>query len=153
MNKHTGLSVSIDDNLIDQISATARLHYPKEFGGILVGRYSEDKKTVIVTDTILPEEFESSSFTFQRGVKGLRKSLSLYYDQSPSLQYVGEWHTHPDGPTEPSKTDIRALEEIVQHKEVYIDNPILMIMSISKRKKNVGLFVYYKAKIYQYDEI
>ena len=44
------------------------------------------------------------------------------------LQYVGEWHSHPNGSTQYSSTDLAAMIDI--EKEVAIENPLLLIVSV-----------------------
>lgn len=107
-------------------------HYPKEFGGILIGHYSEDMKICYVVDTIIPKKYKSAKYSFERGKEGLEKELKTFYEGKPRLIYVGEWHTHPDMMPEPSETDKQALKEISNHNEVNIANPLLLILSNTK---------------------
>lgn len=150
-NKEIELNVDIDDNLINRLYNYGIEHYPKEFGGFLIGRYSEDLKTVYIKETILPKKFKASKFSFERGIEGVKETLEIYYKARESMIYVGEWHTHPDNEPTPSSTDINALEEIANHDEVKIKNPILLIMGINKTKKELGFYVYFKNKIYKYE--
>lgn len=60
-----------------------------------------------------PEAFflESPAF-FVRGSKGLRKTLeSVTRKTAGQLEYVGEWHTHPDGYGVAASGDDRELLE------------------------------------------
>lgn len=145
----------MDDKLLKKLCKQGIKCYPKEFGGLLVGYYTDANKTVVISETVLPKEFKSSRFSFERGSKGLKKILEGLYKQNPSLIYVGEWHTHPDNPDNPampSGTDMNALQEIVNHEGVFINNPILLIISISKNKCEPGFFVYANNKVYRYEE-
>jgi integrative and conjugative element protein (TIGR02256 family) len=123
-----------------------------EFGGLLIGRYVDNKKMVIIEDTVLPKKYKSSKYSFERGVTGLRKVLKIFFTKSPSLIYVGEWHTHPDNPAIPSVTDINALKQIANHNEVFIDNPILLIIRIGKKDYELGFYVLYENKICNYKQ-
>lgn len=152
INKGKGLTIKMEDMLLKKLCKQGIKYYPNEFGGLLVGYYVDDNKTVVITETVLPAEFKSSRFSFERGSKGLKKILEDLYKQSPSLIYVGEWHTHPDNPAVPSRTDMNALQEIVTHEGVFINNPILLIISITKNKCEPGFFVYANHKVYKYEE-
>lgn len=142
----------MEDALLEKLCKYGVQWHPKEFGGILVGYYADDNRTVIISETVIPEEFRSSRFSFERRNKGLKKILERLYRQSPPLVYVGEWHTHPDNPAIPSATDMKALQEIVQDKRVFINNPILLIISICKEKCAPAFFVYNNNKVYRYEE-
>ena len=151
-SRDIGLKIEMSDTLIDQLLKLGRKHYPMEFGGLLIGRYVDTNKMVIIEDTVLPKKYKSSKYSFERGVAGLRKVLKVFFTKSPSLIYVGEWHTHPDNPAIPSITDINALKQIANHNEVFIDNPILLIIRIGKKDYELGFYVLYENKIYKYKQ-
>lgn len=151
-NTDIGLSIDIDDKLIRKLIKTGRQHYPNEFGGLLIGYYSDERKTVIIKKTLLPKKYKSSKYSFERGSEGLRKKLEKMYCNSPSLVYVGEWHTHPDNPALPSSVDIAALKEIISDENVSIANPILLIISICKKFEQLCFYVYFKNKIHKYEK-
>lgn len=146
-----GLKIRIEEKLVQRIFSCGSLHYPNEFGGILIGRYEDNNKCLLICDTILPKKFKSSKYSFERGILGLRTELEKYFSQIPSLIYVGEWHTHPNGTATPSLTDLKAMQEIVEHKEVYINNPVLLIMSITETEFDMKFYVQFQNKIYCYE--
>lgn len=117
-----------------------------------MGRYVNDNKEVLIEETVLPKKFRSSAFSFERGVEGLRKLLRDFFEQSPSLIYVGEWHTHPDGMPIPSSTDSSALRTIAAHEEVSIENPILLIIGVRSDAYEIGFHVLHKNNIYGYEK-
>lgn len=151
-NNTIGLHIEIEAALMESLVESGLKHYPNEFGGLLIGRYSEDKKTVFIQETVLPLKYTSSRYNFKRSTDGLRTTLEKYYDRTPRLHYVGEWHTHPDNPAVPSSTDLAALAQIVAHDEVYINNPLLLILSINNQICVPGFYVHYQNKIHSYDE-
>jgi integrative and conjugative element protein (TIGR02256 family) len=152
INSLLGLTITIDDELVKLLQECASDYYPNEFGGLLIGEYSEDKKNAFITRTILPKKFKSSRHKFERETEDLKEELIDYFHLTPSLTYVGEWYSHPDGPSVPSETDLKALENIVRYEEVFIDNPILLIISISKQSFVLGFYVYVNGKIYKYEQ-
>lgn len=149
--KNIGLSLEIKDELLRKMKKYGKEHYPNEYGGLLVGRHSDDFKCVLIEETVLPKEFKSSRFKFERGVKGLKKVLHDFFKQTPSLSYVGEWHTHPDGAPIPSLTDLNAMHEVVKHKDVFIMNPVLLIIVITKTTFQYEFYVYSDGKMYRYE--
>jgi len=149
-SKDTGLKVEVEKAFLDRLYTIAMEYYPSEFGGILVGRYSEDRKTCIVCDTILAKEYKSSKYYFERGRKGLNMKLKAFYNQEPQLIYVGEWHTHPDMPAEPSGTDKQAMQEIEAHDDINITSPLLLIISSTPSNYSFNCFVQHKKQIHKY---
>lgn len=149
--QHIGLSIVIDDKLVDQLCRLGSDHYPKEYGGLLVGRYVNDNKEVLIEQTVLPKKFKSSAFSFERGVEGLRNILAGLFRKNPSLIYVGEWHTHPDGRPVPSSTDSSALRTIAEHKDVFIKNPLLLIIGVSSTGYELGFYVLHKNEVHSYE--
>jgi len=151
VNKETGLRISIEQSLIDTLVLYGRNQYPKEFGGVLVGYYSDDKRMVNIIDSILPIDFKSTKTTFERGVEGLKEALEEYYKQNPSLVYIGEWHTHPDNSPIPSATDISAMNTIINSKHTFITNPVLLIIGYSKSSVTFGFYVWFENKLFRYE--
>lgn len=146
-----GLKMELKQSLLDKLYDLGLRHYPKEFGGLLVGYYSDDLKTCILENVIIPKKYKSSRYFFERRKDGLNKMLTEFYNSSPRLIYVGEWHTHPDGVPSPSKTDLSAITEIADCDEVSIENPILMILSVNKTDMGLGVYVFSKNKLVKYD--
>lgn len=123
-------------------------HYPKEFGGILMGYYSDDLRTCNVTDIILPNNYKSSQYNFERGDDGLYEIMEMFYNKNPKQIYIGEWHTHPDMLPIPSATDKNALNEIINNSQVNINNPILLIIGNKKTGYSFACYVQYKNNLY-----
>ncbi|MDR6735206.1 Mov34/MPN/PAD-1 family protein [Sphingobacterium sp. 2149] len=153
VNKETGLRISTEQSLIDMLVLYGRNQYPKEFGGVLVGYYSDDKRTVNIIDSILPIDFKSTKTSFERGVEGLKEPLEEYYKQNPSLVYIGEWHTHPNAAPVPSCTDYYAMREIVDASSVCIDNPVMIIIGLTENSEKLAFYVYMENTFYKYEVI
>lgn len=147
-----GLFIEISDELVKRLCALASEHYPVEYGGLFVGRYVDRNKIVIVEETVLPKKFESTAVSFERDVMGLKKTLLKFFNKKPSLFYVGEWHTHPNGKPTPSSTDVSALKKIANHSEVLIKNPILLIIGIEEEVYNLEFYVLFKDKVLKYEK-
>jgi len=150
-NNELGLNIIINEDLINEIHEKCLNHYPNEFGGLLIGFYSEDRKSVFITNSIITEEFKSTRTSFSRGSQGLREKLLLLFESRPCQYYIGEWHSHPDGIAYPSSTDLNAFIEITKHDEVFIDNPILLIIGVNKIKFEYNFYIYNKQKFSKYD--
>ncbi len=151
INKEIKLSISITDTLLSELTNIGKSHYPDEFGGFLIGYYSSDLKQLNITATILPTIFKATKYKFERDTTGINETLINYYKQIPKTYYVGEWHTHPDNMPVPSTTDIKAINNILNHKGKSIQNPVLLIIGYNKQKVEFGFYVPYKNKLYKYE--
>lgn len=146
-----GLSIEADDELLNSLVENGKSHYPNEFGGFLVGYYSDDNRHLNITDTILPKSFKASKYSFERSTQGIEKKLGIYYKKIPQKFYVGEWHTHPDNTPIPSMTDISAINAIINNQNACLANPVLLIIGYSKTKVDFGFYVWFENKLYRYE--
>lgn len=126
-----GLSLKIENKFLEYIYSKALDAYPNEVGGMLAGRY-ENKNSAIVETIIMPKVLSGTPSEFVRNTAGLEE---LWYKlNNEGIEYLGEWHTHPNGSTHYSRTDLNAMREIVRDENVSILNPILLILSLDKAK-------------------
>lgn len=150
-NQQKEVNLNIPDILFDKLSTVAIQNYPNESGGFLVGYYSEDLTALNITDLILPNEHTSSKYSFKRSIKGINKIFESLFS-SKKHYYIGEWHSHPDGSSIFSKTDLNAMEEIANSETVTITNPILLIVSINKTElKDFTFYIYDNKGLYKYE--
>lgn len=137
--------------MLAKLSNCGIKQFPNEFGGFLMGYYSSDFKTLTITDTILPKEYQGTPCLFQRSVNGIDALFDEFYNKEPKQYYVGEWHTHPNGSTRYSQTDIQAMINIANCKTVYITNPVLLILSVDKSSmKNFQFYFYDNEKLFPF---
>lgn len=134
------LYIEIKTSVFNQIKLQAEGKYPNENGGMLAGRYSADRHTVYIENMIVPMEKVMGRTTFIRNTKGLEKVWEELIKEG--LRYVGEWHSHPNGSTQYSDTDLMAMVDI--EKEVVIENPILLIVSVRSDGLSAHTFYCYK---------
>lgn len=147
------MSLACTPEVVEKLCAYATRHYPNEFGGLLVGRYEENGRIVHVQDIIIPTRFLSTFTSFFRRNDGVRKKLTAFHAQTPSLVYVGEWHTHPNCPAVPSGTDLRSMGEIVQSPAVIIANPLLLIIKVTGKLCQLRFYVFDKNNLYEFYQI
>lgn len=134
------LYIEIQASVFNQIQLQAEGEYPNENGGMLAGRYSTDRHTVYIEKVIVPMEKTTSRTTFIRNTKGMEKVWEQLANDG--LRYIGEWHSHPNCSTQYSSTDLSAMADI--EKEVSIENPLLLIVSVSSDGLSGHTFYCYK---------
>jgi len=140
---YDSLNLIFSENLLNEIGYLGVQHHPNEFGGFLIGKYSEDLKSLYIDNFIIPNKYKGQPFIFERSTKGLREKLEKLFVEK-NQYYIGEWHTHPDSSTKYSQTDLNAMIEIAKYREVQILNPILLILSVSKSEVNAYKFYIFK---------
>lgn len=150
-NKLNNLEIVVEDLILAEIENIAVKHYPNEFGGFLLGKYSEDFRSVNIESIILPTVFKSSPTLFRRSTAKIEKKFKEEFDENHRY-YIGEWHSHPDGSTMFSNTDLNAMIETVKSDEVQIKNPLLLIVSINREKiQNFTFYYFTENKLLPYE--
>lgn len=134
------LYIEIQFSVFNQIQLQAEGEYPNENGGMLAGRYSVDRHTVYIEKTVVPVEKLTGRTMFKRNANGLEKVWKQL--DKEGLRYVGEWHSHPNGSTQYSSTDLAAMVDI--EKEVTIENPLLLIVGVRNYGTSTHTFYCYK---------
>lgn len=134
------LYVEMQSSVFKQIQLQAESEYPNENGGILIGRYSTDRHTVHIEKIVVPVKKMTGRTMFMRNTKGMEKVWEQL--AKDGLRYVGEWHSHPNGSTKYSSTDLATMVEI--EKEVSIENPLLLIVGVRSDGVSAHTFYCYK---------
>lgn len=113
--------IRICDKVIEDIIEQAKVAGRNETGGYLIGQCNLKTNTIHVIDTIeAPEDTIHRGDYLVLGKAGVKKKLSQIERRSGAMfGYVGEWHSHPNGPNEFSTTDY---EEFANKAEEMIAN-------------------------------
>lgn len=120
-------TVVISSSTIEQMVSECLKSGVNETGGILIGSYSEDNSTAMIVEaTTRPADSLAGRMTFQRGIRGLRPLLHVRW--KIGLYYVGEWHFHPGGSTEPSGDDFRSMTSIAANPDYQCLEPVMIIL-------------------------
>lgn len=146
------LRIEVGDVLIQNMVLLARDKYPNEYGGLLIGYYTSEGKKLIITDVLLPETYRSTPVFFERDTCNLEESLQKFYSTLPAKYYVGEWHTHPNGGTLPSRRDVQGMRTIINSKDVSIDKPVLCIIGFNEQTFSIGFHLIMNNKILTYEQ-
>ena len=97
--------IEVNQNIIDAITAHAEKDYPHECGGMLIGTFAEEKKTVIET---FPLENAREEEDRHDRILILPKDVlrAERYARERKLDVVGYYHSHPDDRAVPSQYDL-----------------------------------------------
>ena len=126
-----GIEIHLEEAILAAIRGIADIHFPNEAGGALMGQVNGDGSGIVVTHLIGPGPqaiHNQTSFipdyAYQEAEIG-----RLYNESERTLAYLGDWHSHPNGPAALSATDRRALMNIASFPEARISSPIMILLS------------------------
>lgn len=121
-------AAEMEPDTLNSLLRIAREACPAETGGVLVGYYTADLCTAVVTELLEPSSDSLSAIgRFVRGVAGLARALAQRWHKRRRTYYVGEWHSHPGGDAFPSGADTQAMHGIAGSAEEQCPEPILVI--------------------------
>lgn len=123
-----GLKIIIKKDVISDIRTKYNFNTRYETGGIFLGKFSNENKVIEVIESHeLKTTFFSQVF-YRRNVKKAQKIIDKRWSESGGiLNYVGEWHTHPNMQAYPSSTDISSLKKMAEKVENVLPGIILLI--------------------------
>ncbi len=138
-------TVTISEKAVSSMLKLARERAPHEVGSSLVGSYSDDGyEATIHSLAPIPTDSRSSMCTFIRGVEGLPDFFQKMFRRfGGKRHYVGEWHTHPNAPANPSSTDDENQFRIAADKGTDCPEAILVILGGKlSSSPQLGVYVY-----------
>ncbi|MCP4116193.1 MAG: hypothetical protein GY737_12450 [Desulfobacteraceae bacterium] len=120
-----------DDGVIKKANEYRKHKLPDETGGIIVGYIDQSSKSIFIVDIRkAPENSASTSGSFQRELQGVSDDVGMIKNRTAHIvNYIGEWHSHPDTiPAEPSREDYRQLEWVQNEMDSYGQPGIILII-------------------------
>lgn len=112
------------------VRAEAHRAYPLETGGLLLGWWDEDGRTAWVETVVGPgPEAHHARASFEPDWHWQQDQVArLYTRYARRLQYLGDWHTHPNGRPVPSRADRSAALEIADAPTARAPHPLMLIV-------------------------
>jgi integrative and conjugative element protein (TIGR02256 family) len=120
----------VDEELLRTVLSIRREKLPNETGGVLLGSFDLERRIVYVVETIpSPPDSIERPMAYIRGCGGLLEAVhEVERKTGGMLQYVGEWHSHPDGfSVEPSGDDRAEFEWLAGYMEADGLIPLMLI--------------------------
>ncbi len=119
------------DGVVDKLRWLRGEKLPGETGGALIGCWDLSRLTLYIVDvTGAPSDSVERPTAFIRGSKELPEWLQVISRITGGAgEYVGEWHSHPDGyPTNPSDDDRKVFQWIDEHLSIDGLPPAMLIV-------------------------
>jgi integrative and conjugative element protein (TIGR02256 family) len=139
MKLHTDL-IWLPRRLHKEIRLLASRTYPNETGGVLVG--FDAGNGLVVTAVVGPgpqathkhdglvPDYDFHDAEIKR----------LYVESGRLHTYLGDWHSHPDGPAMLSTRDKRTLKAIAAYREARAPIPIMGILAGARRRSELTVW-------------
>ena len=125
-----------DTELLDTLARMRECRLPNETGGVLVGSRDRSRKILYVVDALpSPPDSEELKTSYIRGTKGLSEEVErIVRITGSNLDYIGEWHSHPDEHSvEPSTNDQKLLNWIRAGMEEAGETGLMCIIGEGKQ--------------------
>lgn len=147
-----GFTLSISQHCLDEIEDYSYMHYPLEFGGYLLGGYSRDMKRIYITNILIAENKINGREFFQPiDNSAVHKKITEIFDKTQGLiNYIGEWHTHPEMGNFFSGTDFDSIKKQAKSKDIFTNNPLLCIVSVGRQFFEPKFYIYYNNDLYEF---
>ena len=135
--------VHVANDVLANIERMAEESFPNESGGALMGYWSEEEKTVVITNVVGPgPNAKHARYSFVPDYEFQEQQIAEIYSTSGRLRtYLGDWHSHPDGPASLSNTDKRTLKNIADFPKARAEKPLMILLSgvPAKWKRNAWI--------------
>lgn len=135
-----GWTIFLSETLIETLRASRTHKLPAETGGVLIGDFDIGRRRIYLVSSILsPEDSKETPGSYIRGSFGLQRAIKEIGDRTLNmLQYVGEWHSHPDGASaNPSGDDLALYSHLTTEMQVEGYPPVMVIVASDK----IGLLI------------
>jgi proteasome lid subunit RPN8/RPN11 len=122
--------IMTDIAFLTKIEALRAERLPNETGGTLVGSFDLERHIIYVVDTVpSPSDSVEWPTLYIRGRSGQREAFDdIKARTAGMLEYVGEWHSHPDGYScTPSSDDRQVFAWLEEHMFAEGLPPVMLI--------------------------
>jgi len=123
------------------IHRTSWASYPEETGGVLLGyRVSRDGLGAVVRHVLGPGPAAvHEPRRFEPDYDWQAAQVAELWTRDESLEYLGDWHTHPGGSATISPMDKDALRVIAASPDANQTKPVMLIVSLHPDRSRLGV--------------
>lgn len=102
----------------------------KENGGVLLGCVFSDYSQIFITDISVPSRHDKrGKYFFIRNKNNAQRIINAnWHASNGSVNYLGEWHTHPEIFPTPSATDKKLIYDCLHKNKNVFDGLFLIIV-------------------------
>lgn len=117
---------------LNGIMREAERTFPDETGGVLLGyRAAEDNSLIQIMFATGPGPLAiHEPSRFEPDSKWQEAEIDQLYQRSGRIAtYLGDWHSHPRGSTQPSKLDRSTVRRMARHSPARVPRPLMLILA------------------------
>jgi len=129
--------ILIEDSVIANVGAFRQVEpTAAEAGGILLGFRRDTHLHIAMATPPGPLDRRSKFHFYRAGEFHAQIALSQWAKTQETMDYVGEWHTHPEDYPQPSALDLREWRQICRRRN---EPMVFVIQGILDRWIGIGL--------------
>lgn len=133
------LRIIVNNEVIHNIKKYYHSNMKYETGGVLLGKFNRENRIIEITEVYEIKSNLFSRILYKRSARKAQKIINQRWRETEGrVNYIGEWHTHPNMPANPSSTDLKSLKEISQKVGHALLCTILIIVG---RDEKINLIV------------
>lgn len=124
-------SLSMPGRVLGIILTDGWASWPMETGGILLGRRTDHSWSADVVHVIgAGPHARHERYGFKPDTTWQAEQVAAAWADDNSLEYLGDWHTHPAGTTKFSALDLAAARTITEAPLARQPNPVMMVAAL-----------------------
>lgn len=128
------IKIIVNKEIVDSIINYYNSSRKYETGGILLGKFNKTNKVMEIKEVYELKTSFFSKILYKRNAKRAQKIIDRRWHETNGLiNYLGEWHTHPNMLPIPSNTDIKSLRDISEKVKEVLPGTILIIAGKSEK--------------------
>lgn len=129
--------VKVSSSLLERIDSLRTEKLQNETGGVVIGSFDYERRIVYAVDMIAsPLDSHEYPTSYIRGVSGLKHRVEkIKRMTNENLQYIGEWHSHPDGAALRPSEDDKKLFNWIKGYMNFESSPAIMVVVGEERSK------------------
>jgi len=139
-DKKDNFYIRINLDVLSRLNAFRQIeHYMPESGGVLIGEVYGNNGFWIKDVTIPNKKDISSRYKFIRQDPSHQKIVENWHTKSKgTMQYLGEWHSHPEKKPSPSLIDLHSWKKLSlkMGKQMGIQPFLFLILSMTDFKRD-----------------
>ena len=143
---HNGLSIKMSSRILNELGDHYDTEGKYETGGILLGHFGHD--FIEITEVYQLKSSLLSKFQYRRSVKKAQKLIDKRWKETNGVvNYLGEWHTHPNMSSVPSSADKCMLSKILLLVGNKIPGVVVIVLG---KDKEMTMMIGKENKIYAF---
>lgn len=151
LTRHRG-TLTLNRVVLADLHRTGWDAYPNETGGILLGHHASVGRfgAVVVRQLVGPGPAAvHEPRRFEPDHEWQAAQVAEHWARDQSLEYLGDWHTHPRGSVDPSPLDRATLRVISAFPDANQPNPVMLIVALHPHRSHLGATVLFCGRAFR----